>query len=84
MILLDLMLLSGGFAAYLELNPRMGNIWIRDGHFSPIGIINVMKYPFQNLRMWHFDMWDINFPMWIALYSFGKFIMACKKNYLYL
>ena len=78
MILFDLMILSGSFAAYLELNPRMGNIWIRDGHFSPIGIINVMKYPFQNLRMWHPDMWDINFPMWIALYSIGKILYKYK------
>ena len=80
MILFDLMILTGSYTAYLELNPKLGHIWLRNGHFAPIGIINMMKYPFQNRRMWHPDMWDINFPMWIVLYSFGKLMIKCIKR----
>ena len=71
-LLLDYCILFGGYVGYLELCPSMGNIWWRDGHFSPKGIYNCVFYPFKNIRMWWPDMWDINFPMWIIIYIFFK------------
>jgi hypothetical protein len=66
--MIDYLLISGIFVLYLELNPSMGNIWIRDNHFTPRGIINVIIYPLKNIRMWYPDMWDINFFIWILGY----------------
>ncbi len=54
------------FLLYIQFSPTMGNIWIRDGHFTPRGAIDVMLYPFREWQMWKPGMWIINYPVWIA------------------
>ncbi len=54
------------FLLYIQFSPTMGNIWIRDGHFTPRGAVDVMLYPLTEWRMWKPEMWIINYPIWIA------------------
>ena len=54
------------FLLYIQFSPSMGNIWIRDGHFTPRGAIDVMMYPFRERQMWKPKMWVINYPCWIV------------------
>lgn len=54
-----------GFLLYIQYSPTMGNIWIRDGHFTPRGAIDVMLYPFRERQMWKPKMWIINYPVWM-------------------
>jgi hypothetical protein len=53
------------FIFYIQFSPHMGNIWWRNGYFSPIGAFKVMIYPFQNILMWQPEFWDINYPIWL-------------------
>ena len=55
------------FLLYIQFSPKMGNVWYRDGHFTPQGALNLMIYPFQNILMWNPKVWDINYPIWIII-----------------
>ncbi len=53
------------FAIYLEVNPKLGNIWLRkDEHnvrqFSPYGFLEYFKQPFKNKFLWFPQNWDLN------------------------
>ena len=65
-MVLSIIASTGCFLLYIQYSPTMGNIWLRDGHFTPRGAINVMTYPFKEWRMWKPEMWAINYPLWIA------------------
>ena len=56
------------YLLYLELNPKLGNIWIRYdennirriGWHSITGLIDFTIYPLKNFRMWFPKFWDLN------------------------
>lgn len=78
--MIDYLLIGGIFTLYLELNPSMGNIWIRNDHFSPRGLLDVIIFPFKNARMWYPDMWDINLPIWVIIYTSLKWLLKAFSN----
>ena len=81
--MIDYLLITGIYALYLEINPDMGNIWIRGDYLSPRGLINVIIYPLKYLRMWYPDMWDIICFIWIlAYYGFKSSLPYIVKNLL--
>lgn len=60
------------FILYLEINSKLGGIWLRYNSknqliFSPIGIYNMVVYPLKNLQLWFPQNWDINFFMFTGL-----------------
>ena len=57
------------WALYLELNPRIGSVWLRpdsDGRptFAPRGILNMCVAPFRVWTFWLPEWWDVN--MWVG------------------
>ena len=62
-----IVLITLGFLLYIQFSPGMGQIWIRNGNFMPMGAFNLMIYPFKNIRIWMPNVWDINYPMWILI-----------------
>ncbi len=59
-------ILTISFLIYIQFSPDMGNIWIRSGHFAPIGAIKLILYPFKEKHMWLLpDMWIINYWIWM-------------------
>ena len=65
------------FLFYIQFSPTMGNIWLRDGHFTPRGAFEVMIYPFREWRMWKPEMWIINYPVWISCGITAAGIFRC-------
>lgn len=65
------------YLLYIQFSPQMGNIWWRDGYFTPMGALDVMLYPLKEIKMWNIEMWDINYFIWIGLglffYAFAFF-----------
>ena len=65
------------YLLYIQFSPQMGNIWWRDGNFTPMGAIKVILYPLKEIKMWNIGMWDINYFIWIGLglffYAFAFF-----------
>lgn len=55
------------FLLYIQFSPQMGNIWWREGYFTPMGAINVIIYPLREIKMWNMEMWDINYFIWIII-----------------
>jgi hypothetical protein len=57
---------SALFAGYLELSPKIGKIWIRNGEFMPGGLVQFFKYPFntENGWIWKPANWDLNWIAW--------------------
>lgn len=60
------------FILYLELNPKLGGIWLRYDSNNELvlslqGIYNMIIYPFKNFTMWYPQNWDINFFMFTGL-----------------
>ena len=55
-----IVLITLGFLLYIQFSPGMGQIWIRNGNFMPMGA-------FKNIRIWMPKVWDINYPMWILI-----------------
>jgi len=63
---LGLFFLLLGYLLYIQFSPGMGNIWYRNGeYFSPMGAIKMIFYPLYSVEMWRFEMWDLNFFIWI-------------------
>lgn len=64
------------FLLYLELSPKLGNIWYRLNSEN-IKVINISSiitfliYPLQNISFWYINNWDLNF---IIYYFITKFI----------
>ena len=78
MLLFIIIIIS--FSLYIQLDPGMGNIWIRknsDGDiwFSFISLLNLIIYPLKEINMWNLKMWNINFYIWvISIYSIDFFL----------
>jgi hypothetical protein len=54
------------FAAYLELNPSITNIWYRIGvdgarHINLSSLWHFMTKPFTMIELWYPKNWDINY-----------------------
>lgn len=54
------------YCLYIELNPKIGNIFYRinnkaEKQFNIFGIIPLLKAPFVNPVFWWPENWDINF-----------------------
>ncbi len=67
------------FLLYLELSPKLGNIWYRLNSenikvINISSIINFLIYPLHNINFWYINNWDLNF---IIYYFITKFIFYC-------
>ena len=56
------------FLIYLEVSPKLKNVWIRcDSNnilkICPQGILSMLSKPFSNIYFWYPQFWDINFYM---------------------
>jgi len=65
------------YALYIQFSPGLGNIWIRPDsnkkkHFSPYGLINMMKRPFHDKNFWKLNNLHMNWAF-ITSSSFGIF-----------
>ena len=55
---------------YLEINPKLRNIWIREDAnsnlvFAPINIFNLILYSAKHIIFWYPPNWDMNCFIWI-------------------
>ena len=62
------------FLIYLELSPKLKNIWIRCDSdnilkICPSGIISMLKKPFTDVFFWYPQFWDINYYVGGYLFS---------------
>lgn len=64
------------FLLYVQFSPQMGNIWWRGDYFSPMGAIELMKYPFREPKMWNLEFWDVNYFIWVLV---GIFVYTIIK-----
>ena len=67
---------------YLQFDPKIGNVWLRPSDnnqmtFCYKSIINLLKYPFQNLNLWKVYNWDLNYYI-ICIFTF-LFFKFLKK-----
>ncbi len=64
------------FTLYLELNPKLGNIWYRQDsmgikRISPKALLEYFKKPFQSIMLWNPKNWDLNPYMFSTLTGVG-------------
>lgn len=62
------------FIGYLELSPKLGNIWFRindQGKYriNLPSLFNYIKYPFTNSISWKPTNWDLNFITFSTIIS---------------
>jgi len=81
-VIIATMLYSIGFIIYLELSPRLGNIWYRTGsdglkHINFSGLIEFVYKPFTHGFFWRPQFWDIN--IYIGLFITVIFINLLRK-----
>ena len=55
-----------GFLLYVQFSPKMGKVWWRNRHFTPMGAVKLMIYPFQTKEIWNPSVWDINYLVWLS------------------
>jgi len=72
------------FLLYLELSPKLMNIWLRcDSNnmlkICPGGVLQMLYKPFQNIYFWKPKFWDINYYVGGYLFSqcLDKFNKLC-------
>ena len=73
------------FSIYLEVSPKLKNIWIRRDsnnviHFRPAGILLMLLKPFTNIFFWYPSLWDINY--YVGGYIFTLILDKCIMGYL--
>lgn len=54
------------FIFYLELSPKLGNIWYRysssgERELQPESLLHMLSYPFKDTLFWKPENWDLNF-----------------------
>lgn len=69
------------FAFYIELNPRLGNIWYRIGedglkHIQLQNLLYFILEPLQNLFLWHSEFLDLNY--FIGGFCFSLILLVFK------
>jgi len=70
-----------GYLLYIQFSPTMGNIWIRCGDFAPSNAINVIFYPFKEIKMWTLPaMWIINYWIWLIFYIIIIIVIKQLEN----
>ena len=62
------------FISYLEISPKLQNIWIRYNsdnvlQICPGGIWNMLKKPFSNCYFWYPEFWDLNYYVGGLIFS---------------
>lgn len=60
------------FAAYLELSPKIGNVWYRMGadgirHVRPENLLAFIVKPMTMVELWYPSNWDINYIVGILI-----------------
>ena len=73
------------YLLYLEINPRLTNIWLRKDsdnirRLSLGGLKDFLLYPLKEYRVWYPQLWDLNVFVSVPLISFTINIF---KDYLY-
>ncbi len=53
------------YLLYVQFSPQIGNIWWRNGYFTPMGAIKIIVYPLYEIKMWNVEFWDINYFIWL-------------------
>ena len=53
------------YLLYLEINPKITGIWLRRDYTNTLrltlnGLWGFITYPLKNIKMWNFNVWDIN------------------------
>ena len=71
------------FILYLEISPKLGNIWYRysdDGkrHINLPSLYNFIKQPFINLRFWSYNMLDLNIITFVGI-STGLYVIIRRS-----
>ena len=64
------------FMLRLELDPKLGNIWIRPNErnllvFCPLSLIEILKAPFRSIFFWYPKLWCLN--IYVVLIVFISF-----------
>jgi hypothetical protein len=67
------------YLLYIQFSPQMGNIWWREGNFTPMGAIYVMLFPLKEIKMWSIEMWDINYFIWIVITIITNYVYKYIK-----
>jgi hypothetical protein len=67
------------FMIYLELNPKIGNVWYRIGsdgkkHINLSSLYNLIVQPLYSIDLWYPSFWDLN-------YFVGTFFTILILNY---
>lgn len=60
------------FILYLELSPKLGNIWFRyasngERQIQPESLLHFLSYPFKDTLFWKPENWDLNFVVMSGL-----------------
>lgn len=71
------------FASYLELSPKLGNVWLRKGSDNTInlslgGLASFFTKPFKASFFWRPQFWDINY--YVGGYIFSNLLSKVFKN----
>ena len=70
------------FILYLELNPKLGNIWYRHAssgnkELQPDSLMHFLSYPFKSTLFWEPVNWDMNV---IVMSGFAGTIYTLARN----
>lgn len=67
--IIGLIVLTIIYLLYIQYSPGMGNIWYRNNeYYSFNGALKLILFPFNNIKMWYLEMWDLNYFVWIIIY----------------
>ncbi len=83
MYFMDFLLVTFVYLLYIQFSPGMGNVWYRNNeYFSFIGAWKVIVFPLENIDMWHYTLWDINYFIWVMFYILLTFLHHYYQNIL--
>ena len=62
------------YLSYIELSPKLGNIWLRKDalgirRLSLTGLKDFLLYPLKQHRVWYPNLWDLNVFISVPLMS---------------
>lgn len=70
------------YLLYIQFSPEMGEIWYRNNkYFCFNGAWKVIIFPLSNEKMWCFEMWDINYFIWLILYTILVLFLQKHQKY---